>query len=135
MELPEGWQDQSAYFFKGPQIDDFDHDLLLNVDRFLQYDNVDDFAREKISPIVQSMPSIDVLKDKNVTGGGGNEVYEFVFKMVLADDLIQIHKYIFVIKDEMGFTFTIRYLKKTYKMLSNQTKEIVESVLPGTYKL
>ncbi|MCD6379011.1 DcrB-related protein [bacterium] len=135
IKLPKGWQDQTSYYFKGPEIDGFGHEILLNVDRFLQHDDIKIFAREKIDPIVQTMQGIDVLKDEEVTIEEGNPAYEFVYKWIPADEIVEIHKYIFVIMDEMGFMFNIRCNRKSYKMLGSQVKKIVEGLLPGTYTL
>ena len=135
IELPGEWQDQSSYSFRGPEIDGFVHEITVNVDRFLQTDEVEEYAREKISPIVQSMNSIDVLKDQEITVEGGNPAYEFIFKWIPADDIKEIHNYLFVLKDQLGFMVLIRFNRKSYRMLKGQFKEVVDRILPGTYNV
>jgi hypothetical protein len=134
ISLPKGWQDQTMYYFKGPRIDDFDHEMTLNIDRFLQHAGIIDFAREKTRPLTSSMTGIEILKDEETTVEGCNASYEFVYKWIPADDIIEIHKYVFVLKEQMGFAFNVRFNKKTYKLLGTQIKEIIEKVLPGTYE-
>lgn len=135
INLPKGWQDQTMYYFKGPKLDEFEHEIMMTIDRKPQTDDIIEFARKRISPIVQTMTGIDVLKDKQTSISGGNESYEFVYKWIPADQMVEIHKYIYVLKDKLGFTFNIRFTKKSYKLLNNQIKEILESILPGTYEL
>lgn len=135
IQLVDGWEDLTAYVFRGPMIDDFDHRIILNIDRQLQHDDIVDYSQEKINPIVQTMTGIDVLKDEEITFEGGNPAYEFVYKYILSDELFQIHKYSFIIKDNLGFSFNVCFTKKSYKILKEQVKEIIESIVPGTYLL
>ena len=133
IELPDGWEDQTSYYFRGPEIEDFPHEIIVNVDRHIQTDDIDEYSRDRISPIVQSMNGIEVLKDQEITKAGGNPAYEFIFKWMPSDDIREIHNYLFVIKEQLGFMILIRFSRKSYKMLRNQFKEIVEEILPGTY--
>jgi hypothetical protein len=133
IKLPRGWQDQTSYFFRGPEIDGFRHEMLLNVDRFLKHQDINSYAREKIDPIVQIMQGVEILKEEEVTREGGNPVYEFVYKWIPADEMVELSKYIFVIWEGMGFMFSVRFSRKSYKMLGSQVTEIVERLLPGTY--
>jgi len=134
IKLPRGWQDQTSYYFRGPEIDGEVHEMHLNVDRFLQDSDIRRFAEEKTDPI-KSMQGLEVLKDEEVTLEGGNPVYEFVYKWIPADGIVEINKYVFVISDDMGFMFSARFSRKSYKMLGGQMKEIVERMLPGTYEI
>ncbi len=135
IQLVDGWEDLTAYVFRGPTVDDFDHRIILNIDRHLQHDDIVEYSREKTNPIVQTMSGIDVLKDKEITFEGGNPAYEFVYKFVLSDESFEIHKYCFIIKDNLGFIFNVRFSKKSYKILKEQVKEIIENIVPGTYLL
>jgi hypothetical protein len=135
IQLVDGWEDLTAYVFRGPMIDDFDHRIILNIDRQLQHDDIVEYSQEKINPIVQTMTGIDVLKDEEITFEGGNPAYEFVYKYILSDELFQIHKYSFIIKDNLGFSLNVCFTKKSYKILKEQVKEIIESIVPGTYLL
>lgn len=132
-DLPSEWQDQTAYYFRGPEIDGQEHRLMLHIDRIWHHENIYDFSREKISPLVNELQSLEILKDEDVTMDNGNPVYEFVGKWIPVDEVVVIKKYVFVFFDNMGFTFTCDFSKKSYKMLNEQMKKLIDSLLPGTY--
>ena len=46
-DLPEGWNDQTVYFFKGPDEGNFDHMMMLAIDHQLQHDDIEDMVLEK----------------------------------------------------------------------------------------
>lgn len=132
--LPSGWEDQTVYHFRGPEIDSQSHMLQLVVDRNLWYDDIANFVKDKKELLVETLPGIEVLKDQDVTIHNGNPVYELVYKWMIGAEKTVFCKYIFVIKDKMGFTFNAEFSKKSYKLLTGQVREIVESLLPGTYE-
>lgn len=133
-KLPAGWEDQTAYTFKGPDDGDLSHSIVLIVDRKLQHDSVDSFAREKTRPILDALQGIDVLKDEETTVPGCNPSYDFYYKWIPSEEKIIFQKYVFVIADGMGFCFAAQFSKRTLKTVGAMMKKVVESVLPGTYE-
>ncbi len=132
-ELPSEWEDQTVYHFRGPRIGNVEHMMRLAVDRNLQHTEIRSFAQEKCDPIKNQMSDVEVLKDKEVTIDSGNPAWEFVYKWVPSDDIASIHKYIFVISEKIGFTFYCEFTKKSFKMLGDHVRQVVESAVPGTY--
>ena len=133
INLPDGWEDQTVYTFRGPDNSGVQHMMMLNVDRHLQAEDITSFAEEKTDPIIQALQGVEVLKDEEVTLENGNPVYEFVYKWVPSDGNVIFQKHVFVIKDGIGFNFSAGFSKKTIKTIGTQMSEIVESLLPGTY--
>jgi len=133
IDLPYGWEDQTVYIFRGPEEGDFQHSLMLAIDRHLSHKDISDFALEKIEPIERSMQNCEVLKKEEITIPGGNPTFEFVYKMILSEDYSNFMKYIFVIKDDLGFTFSAGFTKKTYKTVGAGLKDVIDAILPGTY--
>ncbi len=134
-DLPRGWEDQTVYIFEGPKEGNNEHRLVMYLDRQLQDADLISFARSKISPIVDNLSGVETLKDEEVTLEGCNPCYEFVYKWIMAENLAYFHKYIFVIKDGIGFTFSCRFTKATYKLLGHQMNDVVEALVPGTYEV
>jgi len=132
-DLPGEWEDQTVYHFRGPRLGDTEHMVRLTLDRNLQHDEIKSFATEKSNPIKNQAQNIEVLKDKEVTIEGGYPVWEFIYKWVMADDLVTYHKYVFVIAGKLGFTFSCDFTKKTFKILGLQIQDLVDSVVPGSY--
>ncbi len=133
-DLPTGWQDQSVYAFDGPRDGDVRHQLLLTVDRNVQAASIEEFARDRIDPIVNGLEGIEVLKDREITVDGGHPAWELAYKWVPGPSIVQIHKYVFVLHGGFGFTFSIRFTKRTAKTVGLQLKDVIESILPGTYE-
>lgn len=133
-DLPSEWEDQTVYYFKGPRVADVDHQVIVTLDRNLQHDNIESFARQKTDPIVQNLTGFEVIKDEEVTIDGGNPVYEFVAKWIPSEEITMIKAYIFVFYDNIGFSFSCDFSKKSHKILARQFREIVERILPGTYE-
>ena len=134
INLPLGWEDQTVYVFRGPMEDGRDHNLMLMVDRHLQYDDVSAYARERMQPIIDALQGVETLKEEEITLEGGNPVYEYVYKWVPCDGYIAFQRYVFIFKNGMGFTFSIGYSKKTLKLLNSQVNKIIETLLPGTFE-
>jgi len=134
IELPSGWMDQTVYVFQGPNVAGIDHSIMLTIDRNLQHDNIENMAYEKTSPIVEALDGVEVLKDEEITIADGNPAWDFVYKWIPADNIKLFCKYVFVIKDGMGFTFFGKFTKQTLKTLGAQMKQVIESFLPGTYE-
>ena len=133
-DMGSGWEDQTVYTFRGPKIDDREHMLILNITRKPQHDDICQFAREWIDPLVDTLQGLDILKEEEVTVEDGHPAYEFVCRWIPADNMAIIKKYVFVLAHDMGFTFSCDFSKKSHKMLSGQLKEIIDSLLPGTYQ-
>ncbi len=133
-DLPGEWKDQTVYYFRGPNIDGTDHQIILTLDRNLQHEQIEPFAREKTKPIVESLGGLEVLKDEEITLENGNPAYEFICKWIPSDDLTIIKVFIFVFYDNIGFSFNCDFSRKSHKMLGQQFRKIVEKILPGTYE-
>ncbi len=133
-DLPSEWEDQTVYVFRGPNIGNVEHRLMVTIDRHLQHDNIADFAREKSEPITENLSGLEVIRDEDVTLENGNSVHEFICKWIPSDEKTIFKKYIFVLCHDMGFTFFCDFSKKSLKMLGGQMNDIIESLLPGTFE-
>lgn len=133
LDLPDGWEDQTVHVFNGPTVDGTDHMLMVMVDRHLQTDDISDFALQKIRPITEAFPDIEIIKDEVVTRDGGNPTYEFVYKWYPGEKAVY-QKYIYIIADDLGFTMTCKFSKLTLKTVAAHMIDIVEELIPGTYR-
>ncbi|MCU0638762.1 MAG: DUF1795 domain-containing protein [Candidatus Krumholzibacteria bacterium] len=133
-DLPEGWEDQTVYHFRGPVINDQDHLLTLVIDRNLQQKDVGEFAGLRTRPILEGLQGVEVLKDEETTVPGCFPSYELVYRWMPADGIKIFRKYIFVLRGNRGYAFDIEFTKQSYKLLGEQVKKLVEVLLPGTYE-
>ncbi|MCX5752511.1 MAG: DcrB-related protein [Candidatus Krumholzibacteria bacterium] len=133
-DLPDGWQDQTVFHFRGPVIDDQEHLLTLVIDRFLQQTDVREFARPRTQPVLAALQGVEVLKDEETTVPGCYPSYEFVYRWMPVEGVKIFKKQIFVLRESAGYAFDIEFSKKSYKMLGEQVKKVIENLLPGTYE-
>lgn len=135
-ELPRGWEDQTAYTFRGPTVGEVEHLLMLYLDRSGRHDFVRDLAKEHIDPIVKNVQGLEVLKDQDVTREGCNPTYEFVAKWVPGEGVVVFKRYVFVLPPEgLGFIFVCDFSKKSYEEIRFDMDDIVEGLVPGTFEV
>lgn len=134
IQLPDGWEDQTVYFFRGPKIDDRDHQIIMTIDRNPRQDNIAEFASLRTRPVVEAMQGVEILKDEETTLSGCYPSYEFVYKWIPAEGIKVLKKNIFVLHGRYGFSFEIEFSKKSYKMLGGAVRKLIEKILPGTYE-
>jgi len=132
-ELPEGWEDQTVYYFRGPVEGDKEHLLMLVLNRQLQHEDVTSFAKEQINPITSGLQGIEVLKDEEITIDRGNQAYEFVYEWTPVEDVHIFKRYVFVLRSRIGFTFSCEFTKKSLKTVGAGMKDVIEALVPGTY--
>jgi hypothetical protein len=133
-DLPEGWEDQTVYNFNGPSDGARSHQVTLVLTRELQHLEVKVFAKEWTDPIVSTLQGVDILKDEEITIPNGNQAYEFVYRWSSAEGMQDIYKYVFVIRDGIGYTFSGQFSKMTLKTVGVGMMQLIESLVPGTYK-
>ncbi|MCP4550265.1 MAG: DUF1795 domain-containing protein [bacterium] len=134
-DLPAGWEDQTVYYFRGPRIDERDHQLMLVIDRNLQQTEIGEFARLRTQPIVETLQGVEILKDEETTIAGCYPSYDFVYRWIPVNGLKLFRRHIFVLRENQGYGFEIEFSKMSYKMLGRQVKTVVEKLLPGTYEV
>jgi len=133
-ELPGEWEDQTVYYFRGPVEKGVEHTLMMTIDRHLQDDDIEDFARVRINAVEGSFPGMETMIDEEITVPGGIPAYEYTYKWIPSEDMKFVEKYVFAFKNGMGFTFYIRFEKNTHKTVGMQLAKVIESLLPGVYK-
>jgi len=133
-DLPTGWEDQTVYYFRGPNDGDREHLLMLVLNRHLQHESVAGFAKEQTNPITSGLQGVEVVRDEEITQEDGNQAYEFVYKWTPAESIHIFKKYVFVIKGGIGFTFSCEFSKKSLKTVGVSMKDAIEALVPGTYE-
>ena len=134
MKLPmDTWQDQTMYAIKGPTIERIEHLLMLYIDREPMQDIVEQFAKEKVDIITENLQGLTVIKKTEISIPGGNPTYEFVASWALADNFIKIKRYVFVLANDMGFTFNCDFQDTTFDQLKPDMNKIIDHLVPNTF--
>jgi hypothetical protein len=134
IKLPPGWEDQTVYHFRGPEVDGRDHLLLMVVDRHPQTNDIKDFAAARTRPIIENLQGLEILKDEETTVPGCYPTYEFVYRWIPADGVKFFKKHVFVLHGDFGYSYEIEFTKKTYKILGGQIRKVINDLLPGSFE-
>jgi len=130
INLPDDWQDQTVYTFMGPDDSGMQHMMTIIIDKDAGDMELEDFARERIDNIVDTMPGVEVLKDEQKDLENGNTVHEFVYRWIPSDDKVIFKKQMFMILDGIGYTFSADFTKKTLKTIAMQVEQMINSFKP-----
>jgi hypothetical protein len=130
LRLPEGWEDQTAYTFMGPEINGQRQMLNLVVDRNLADTDLREFALDRIQPLRDSLAGIETLKEEERSLANGIAAYEWVFKWVPSAGQVIFKKHLYLIIDKRGYTFTATFTKQSFKTIGVEVDRMIESFVP-----
>lgn len=130
LQLPEGWEDQTAYTFMGPEVNGERHMLNLVIDRNLVDDDLREFALDRIQPVKDAMAGIETLKEEERSLANGLAAYEWVYKLVLSAGQVTFKKHVYLIIGKQGYTFTATFSKQSFKTIGVEVDRIIESFVP-----
>ena len=130
IEFPDAWQDQTVHTFMGPDDGGIQHMLTVIIDKNVGDMELNDFARERIDNVIDTMQSIEVLKDEQKDLENGRPVHEFVYRWIPTPDKVIFKKHIFMILDGIGYTFSADFSKKTLKTIAMQVEQMIDSFEP-----
>lgn len=130
IDLPSDWEDKTIYTYMGPDDSGVQHILTLVIDNDIKGIELDEFARDRVEAVKESMSAIAVLKDETKELPSGRIVHEFVYKWVPTDDRIIFQKFVYMIWDNKGYTFSCNFSKKTIKTIGLQVDRIIDSFNP-----
>jgi hypothetical protein len=127
LDLPDGWENRTVYTYMGPDDSGVQHILTLVMDDKVDGTNLSEFASQRVEVIKDTMASITVLKDELKELPSGRVVHEFVYKWVPTDDRIIFQKVVYLLINDVGYTFSCNFSKKTIKTIGLQVDQIIDS--------
>jgi hypothetical protein len=127
LNLPDGWENKTIYTYMGPDDSGVQHILTLVVDEDVEGMDLAEFAGERIDVIKENMSSIRVLKDELKELPSGRTVHEFVYKWIPSEDKIIFQKVVYLLINDIGYTFSCNFSKKTIKTIGLQVDQIIDS--------
>jgi hypothetical protein len=130
LRLPEGWEDQTAYTFMGPEINGQRQMLNLVVDCNLADTDLREFALDRIQPLRDSLAGIETLKEEERLLANGIAAYEWVFKWVQSAGQVIFKKHLYMIINKRGYTFTSTFTKQSFKTIGVEVDRMIESFTP-----
>jgi len=134
INLPDNWEDQTIYTFKGPDDSGIQHNLVLIIDNEAGGVNLKTYAKLRLDSIKGTLPGFELLGEHEKALKSGYPAYEIVYKWAPADDTILFQKQVFTIIDGRAYNFTSSFSKKTIKTIGIQVDAIIDSFMPSTEK-
>jgi hypothetical protein len=131
LTLPNGWEDRTVHQFLGPDDSGVQHVLNLVVDPNAQTDDVEDYARDRIDQVIESMPAAEILKEEQKILPNGVEAYEVIYKWVSPNGKVTFQKLVYMIRDGVAYAFSANFSKKTIKTIGVEVDRIIDSFEPG----
>jgi hypothetical protein len=134
INLPDAWEDQTVYTFKGPDDSGVQHNLVLIIDNEVGGVNLKTYGKLRLDSIKGNLPGFELLGEREKELKSGAPAYEIVYKWAPADDKILFQKQVFTIIDGKAYNFTSSFSKKTIKTIGVQVDEIIDSFTPNGEK-
>jgi hypothetical protein len=130
IDLPDGWEDRTVHYFLGPDDSGVQHMLNIVIDPNAATDDPAEYAQDRISQIVETMPAAEILKEEEKTLPNGVPVYEAVYKWVPPNGNVTFQKLVYMIHEGIAYSFSANFSKKTIKTIGVEVDRIVASFRP-----
>ena len=130
IELPNGWEDQTIYTYKGPDDSGVQHRITLVIDQVTNAASVDEFARPRIEAVMATLQGAEILKEEPKELPSGIPAYECVYKWIPVGSDARFVRNVYLLADGVGYTFSGTFSKKTLKTIGVEMDRIIESFAP-----
>jgi len=130
IDLPDGWEDQTMYTFKGPDDSGVQHNLVLMIDTEPGGLDLNTYADLRIESLKNTLSGFELMGKREKELKSGHKAYEIVYKWAPGESKILIQKQVFTIIGKKAYNFTSSFSKKTIKTIGVQVDEIIDSFEP-----
>jgi hypothetical protein len=130
IDLPDGWEDQTLYTFKGPDDSGVQHNLVLIIDNDPGGVDLATYAKLRLDSIKDTLSGFELMGEREKDLKSGNKAYEIVYKWSPGADKTLVQKQIFMIIGSKAYNFTASFSKKTIQTIGVQVDEMIDSFRP-----
>ncbi len=134
IKLPDGWEDQTIYTYKGPDDSGVQHMVTLVVDPYPNAAGAEEFARPRIDTVMSTLQGAEILKEEPRQLASGLPAYECVYKWIPSGADARFVKTVYILVDGIGYVFSGNFSKKTIKTIGTEMDRMVESFKPLSVK-
>jgi hypothetical protein len=127
----EDWEDKTIYTITGPVIDGIQHNVIINVDREMVFDNVIDYAEWQIKTLEEELKGCTLLKRGETKLADGTDAYEAIFSWYPLDDFRIYQHQIYILIDKTAYKLTASFTKKTRQTIGPSIVRMMLSFNPG----
>ena len=129
LTLPASWSDQSSYNFIGPAVNSVQHRLTMLLDNNPGNTDLLNYALDRIAMLKATYPDMVVIKDEEKSLPGGTAAYEFVYRLNVAGSSAEFTKFVYILRDGKGYTFTASFSKYSLKTIGLEVDQIINSLV------
>jgi hypothetical protein len=130
IKIPDGWEDQTIYTYKGPDDSGVQHMMTLVVDLYVNASTAEEFARPRIDTAMATLQGAEILKEDAKQLASGFPAYECVYKWVPSGADARFVKTVYILVDGVGYVFSGNFSKKTIKTIGTEMDQMIESFRP-----
>ena len=134
LSMLEDWQDKTIYTLTGPVTDGIQHNVIINVDPDLPFENLIDYAEWQIKTLEEELKGCTLLKKDETKLTNGMDAYEAIFSWFPTDDIKIYQHQIFVLVEKTAYKLTASFTKKTRQTLGPQVLRMMLSFDPKPQK-
>ncbi len=131
LTLPEDWEDQTIYTYKGPDDSGVQHNLIIQVDGELETTDLERYAQIRIETLKGALQGLELLNETKKMLKSGLPAYEVIFKWVPTEGKVIFQKQVYVIVGGKAYNFTSSFSKKTLKTIGCDVDGIIDSFNPN----
>ncbi|HLG32066.1 MAG TPA: DcrB-related protein [Ignavibacteriaceae bacterium] len=113
LKLLEDWQDKTIYTLTGPVSDGIEHNVVINVDKDILFDTLEEYADWQIKTLETELKGCTLLKKGETKLTNGTQAYEAIFKWYPVEDIRIYQHQIYVLINKVAFKMTASFTKKT----------------------
>lgn len=113
LKLLNDWEDKTIYTLSGPVTDGIQHNVIINVDKNVQFDSLKEYAEWQIRSLEQELQGCTLLKRGETKLDDDTEAYEAIFSWYPVEDLRIFQHQIYVLSDDTAYKMTASFTKKT----------------------
>ncbi len=128
--LPARWTDQTSHYYMGPDDSGVRHTLTLTIDRYLDTDDLREYAGDRMAQIQERMPHAEFVKQETINLPDGTEAYEAVYKQAGSDGNATFWKLVFLIRNSVAYNFRANFSRKTINTIGIEVDRIIASLVP-----
>jgi hypothetical protein len=133
INLPDDWEDITAFTFKGPIDNGVQHNIVLTIDDPIDKKcTLEEYVKQQMATSKLLLPGFEMIKEGENILLSGVPVYEVVYKYVPSDEQVLFQKQVFLIYEGKAYTFTSTFSKKTLKTIAHDVDKIIASFKPMT---
>lgn len=127
IDMPEGWQDMTVYTLAGPEEDEVQHNIVINIAYDIEVDSITTLAKLQIETLEAQLQGCRMLKRGEITLNNGQEAYEVIFRWEPTNLKRLYQRQIYVLAGTTSYTLTTTFTKKTRKTRGPEVDRIMMS--------